>query len=259
MAKREETLMQPELETELLAPEEKKQSKTQKIITWLVLISLILSIGFAVIRLIQSPTDGTDLGEKHKSDYILMIVQCLLGIGAMMLPAALGRRWRLEFPSLMVILYVVFLYAAVYLGEVRSFYYKYKNFDSVLHASSGAMLGALSFSVVQLLNRSSRVKLSPAFVAIFAFTFASTLGIFWEFYEYTVDGLLGLNMQKFLMEDGTPMVGRAALRDTMKDFMVNSIGSGAMSIIGYISLKYQKGWVEKLIIWRREPKKEKDK
>lgn len=231
----------------------KPQSRALTMIAWIVFLTLIASIVFTVIRLIQSPIAGDEPGEKAKSDYILMIVQCTLGIVAMLLPGWLGKKWKLEIPSLMLILYIVFLYAAIYLGEVRSFYYRFKNFDMFLHATSGAMLGALAFSFVDMLNRSNSkmIKLSPLFVALFAFTFASTLGIFWEFYEYTLDGLLGLNMQKFLMEDGTPFVGRAALKDTMEDFMINSIGSFTMALIGYISLKYKKGWIEKLLIRKK--------
>ncbi len=231
----------------------KKPSKALEIISWLVFISLVASIVFTTIRLIQSPIEADEIGEKAKSDYILMILQCILGIVALLLPGWVGRKWKIEIPSIMLIFYIVFLYAAVYLGEVRSFYYKYQNFDMLLHGFSGAMLGALAFSFVDILNRSSSkmIKLSPLFVAVFAFTFASTLGIIWEFYEYFMDGLFGLNMQKFLMEDGRPFVGRAALKDTMEDFMINTVGSLSMSIIGYISLKYKKGWIEKLVIRKK--------
>ena len=34
----------------------------------------------------------------------------------------------------------------------------------------------------------------------------------------------------------------------MKDIIVDAIGALVMSTIGYISLKYKKGWVEKLTI-----------
>lgn len=50
------------------------------------------------------------------------------------------------------------------------------------------------------------------------------------------------------LEDGTPFLGRLALRDTMKDLIVDTIGAAVMSVIGYISLKHQKGWVEKLLL-----------
>lgn len=233
----------------------KSESKVLHIISWIVFLTLVGSIVFIVVRLIQSPIAGDELGEKTKSDYVLMILQCVLGIVAMLLPGWVSRRWKLEIPSLMVILYVVFLYAAIYLGEVQSFYYRFKNFDMLLHATSGAMLGALAFSFIDVLNRSQTqmLKLSPLFVALFSFMFAATLGIFWEFYEYGMDGIFGLNMQKFLMEDGTPFVGRAALKDTMGDFMINSIGSAVVAVIGYISLKYKKGWVEKLLIRKEKP------
>ena len=123
-----------------------------------------------------------------------------------------------------------------------------KNWDNILHTFSGAMIGALGFSIVTLLNKTEKVpmELSPLFVALFSFCFAVTLGVVWEFYEYTFDGLLGLNMQKFALENGTPLIGRAALADTMMDLVVDAVGAFIMSVIGYISLKYNKGWIERL-------------
>ena len=59
-------------------------------------------------------------------------------------------------------------------------------------------------------------------------------------------------MQKFALEDGTALVGRDALWDTMKDIIVDTVGALVMSVIGYISLKYKKGWVEKLLLHRRK-------
>jgi uncharacterized membrane protein YjdF len=127
----------------------------------------------------------------------------------------------------------------------------------ILHGFSGGMLGALAFSFVRLLNNSDRVQveLNPLFTAIFAFCFSITLGVFWEFYEYTFDGMLGLNMQKFLMEDGTAFIGREALNDTMQDLITDAFGALFTSLIGFISLKYKKGWVEKVLL-KRQPLKD---
>ena len=36
--------------------------------------------------------------------------------------------------------------------------------------------------------------------------------------------------------------------NTMKDLIVNTIGALFMSIAGYISLKYKKGWIDKFLI-----------
>ncbi|MCI9273138.1 MAG: hypothetical protein HFE39_04175 [Clostridiales bacterium] len=226
----------------------------RNILSAVVFLSLILSIVFLVIRLFIAPGSEQDHAsyERTKSDYVLMLLQCSLGVLAMILPGLISKRMRIEIPSVMYILFVIFLYCAIYLGEVRNFYYNISNWDTILHGFSGAMLGALGFSFVALLNKSDRVpiNLSPLFVVIFAFCFAVTLGVFWEIYEFSFDGLLGLNMQKAYLEDGTALVGRTALMDTMKDLIVDAVGAMITCIIGYISLKYKKGWIEKLQIKR---------
>jgi uncharacterized membrane protein YjdF len=99
------------------------------------------------------------------------------------------------------------------------------------------------------------VELNPLFTAIFAFCFSMTLGVFWEFYEYFVDGMLGLNMQRFLQEDGTALIGREALCDTMQDLITDAIGALFTSFVGYVSLKFKKGWVEKVMLYKH-PKEE---
>ena len=52
-----------------------------------------------------------------------------------------------------------------------------------------------------------------------------------------LDGLLGLNVQKFMLEDGTMLVGRAALRDTMEDMIVDAVGAFTMCVLGYLNIK----------------------
>ena len=222
-----------------------KQWNWSKILSMFVFASLLVSAIFVAVRLVLAPSqpDGSNF-ERLKSDYVLMLVQCVLGMVVLLLPSVIARRLKIEIPSGMMILFVIFLYCAIYLGEVRSFYYHIQSWDTVLHWFSGAMIGALGFSFVALFNNSERipVNLSPFFVAAFAFCFAVTLGVFWEFYEYSFDGLLGLNMQKFALEDGTQLVGRAALQDTMKDLVVDAVGA----------LKHKKGWIEKFQIIRKK-------
>ncbi len=228
----------------------KNKINWQKILSYFVIITLISTIIFLVFAINKAPTviDPKEPFVRIKSDYALMLSQCILGVVAMLLPGMLEHKLKIEIPSNMLILYTIFLYFAIYLGEVKSFYYNVSNWDNILHTFSGAMLGALGFSIVTLLNKTERVpmNLSPVFVALFSFCFAVTLGVVWEFYEFTFDGLLGLNMQKFALEDGTQLIGRTALTDTMIDLFVDSVGALIISIIGYVSLKYNKGWIEKL-------------
>lgn len=232
----------------------KKKINWEKATFWFVFVTLIASTIFSLVNVIMAPSKPIS-GEKFtklRSDYVLMLIQCIMGMLIMFLPSIIERRWRINIPSFMHIVFVFFLYAAIYLGEVRSFYYKIPHWDTVLHTFSGAMIGALGFSVVKLLNDSEKVQinLSPLFVAAFAFSFALAIGALWEIYEFSFDKLLGLNMQKFALEDGTLLVGRAALADTMKDLIVDSLGALATSIAGYISLKFKKGWLEKFEVTR---------
>ncbi|EKY25825.1 hypothetical protein [Clostridium celatum] len=228
----------------------KRKINWQKILNYFVMLSLISTIVYLIYAIAKAPTimNPNEPFVRIKSDYVLMLTQCILGVVAMLLPGMLKHRLRIDIPSNMLILYTIFLYCAIYLGEVKSFYYNVPHWDTILHTFSGAMLGALGFSFVTLLNKTEEVpmNLSPLFVVIFSFCFAVTLGVVWEIYEFTFDGVLGLNMQKFALESGEALIGRAALVDTMKDLIVDALGAFIMSIIGYISLKYKKGWIEKL-------------
>lgn len=234
----------------------KKKKNVKEIIAKIVFISFVIPLGYIVYKIITSPVSN-DLhieNIKVKSDYVLMLIQCLLGIVALFIPSIISKKWKISIPSTMYMIYIIFLYAAIFLGEVRDFYYRIPHWDTILHTFSGAALGALGFSVVNLLNKQEKLKvnLSPFFVALFSLCFAITMGVVWEIYEFSFDGLLGLNMQKFALENGVNLVGRAALTDTMKDLIVDSIGALTTSILGYISLKYKKGWIDKLLITENE-------
>ena len=230
---------------------EKKKLEWKSVIGFVLLITLVFSIVYAIIRIVVSPSDalGGQAHEKLKSDYVLMLIQCILGLIVMMIPSIIERRWSIDIPNYMEILYFAFLYCAIYLGEVRNFYYLIPYWDTILHAFSGAMLGALGFTVVSMFNDAERIKiqLSPVFVALFAFCFALAAGAIWEIYEFTADGLLSLNMQKFALEDGTLLLGREALADTMKDIIVDAVGALVVVIVGFFTIKREglKEWPHK--------------
>ena len=104
----------------------------------------------------------------------------------------------------------------------------------MLHGFSGAMLGALGFVLVDFLNREQHVKvsLSPFFVSLFALSFAVMIGVLWEIYEFSFDALLGLNMQKHSTASGLPLVGSAALCDTMSDLIIDTLSALTVAVIG---------------------------
>ncbi len=218
---------------------ESTKSRWKKGIFWFVFVSLVLSIIYAAVMLSVAPDDSANTEYRQKSDYVLMLLQCAAGAVIMFLPMMLERKLKFEIPDSMEILFFVFLYGAIYLGEVRSFYYRFENWDTILHTFSGGMLGTLGFSVVNRLNRSKNVKinLSPLFVSLFAFCFAAAVGVLWEIYEFTFDGILGLNMQKFRLESGEMLIGREALTDTMEDLIVDALGALVMSVVGFFAIR----------------------
>ena len=189
---------------------------------------------------------------EHKGDYLLLLVQCILGIVLLFIPSIAARRLKVTLSSWMMVVYVIFIYCALYLGEVHMFYYRVPHWDTLLHLSSGVLLGILGYTLVSFLNNSDKipVALSPLFVAIFIFSFSMAIAVLWEIYEFTFDAILGLNMQKFALEDGTPLVGNRALQDTMKDFIAATIGALVFSIIGFFGVKKKSGWLSKLSLKR---------
>jgi len=143
------------------------------------------------------------------------------------LPSIIKRQFHIHYPSEFEILIVLFIYASMYLGEIHSFYYRFWWWDIMLHTLSGVIIGAIGFSLVYIFNTEENVaiKLSPLFVAIFSFCFATSMGALWEIYEFFMDSIFGLNMQK------------SGLVDTMWDLIVDALGALVMSVLGYLYLK----------------------
>ena len=221
-------------------------------VVWFVFCTLLASTLYITIRLILAPSGSAsaDQDTRAKGDYVLMLLQCIIGLVVMLLPGILQRKLKIAIPSGMLVASAIFLYCGIYLGEVHYFYFRIPHWDTLLHSFSGIALGAIGMSIVGLLNKSESVpiSLSPAFVAIFAFCFAVSIDVIWEIYEFAVDTFANLNMQKYMLESGEILIGRAAIMDTMKDLIVDVLGALVISIIGYVSIKQKEGWLERMQI-----------
>ena len=71
-----------------------------------VLLSFILPLGYLVVRIVSH--GGTE-EVRSREDYVLMLLQCLLGIAAIVLPLRLIRQKTLQIPRVMLVLYIAFL------------------------------------------------------------------------------------------------------------------------------------------------------
>ena len=162
--------------------------------------------------------------------HVFLVAAVMIGI---LVPELLRRRVNVEIPSEIQIAAALFIFATLFLGEVRDYYERIWWWDLALHGSAGLLLGLLGFLVVYALNESRNVELSmrPSFVALFAFLFSLGIGTVWEIFEFSMDRLFGLTMQK-------PMLGDpSGLSDTMWDLIVDAIGAGIVSIAGWRYMK----------------------
>lgn len=216
---------------------------------------------------------------------------CVLTLLLLVVPSFVQITMKVELPTTLEIIILVFIFAAEILGEIREFYLVFPFWDSVLHTLNGFLAAAIGFSMVDLLNRSEKMvfKLSPLFTAIVAFCFSMTIGVIWEFFEFGMDWLFGYDMQKdtvihtirsvMLDPEGrnipteinniTSVVLNGkdlglggyldiGLMDTMKDLMVNFVGALIFSVIGYFYVKNRgKGSVARRFIPRKK-KEERD-
>ncbi|MGM9521130.1 MAG: hypothetical protein ACI3VB_01455 [Oscillospiraceae bacterium] len=215
-----------------------RNKRAQRIIFMAVLLAFAVTMVYLIIRVILMALGHESPSGRSIPEYFLMIGQCIVGLVLLFLPSFVAKKLTFSIPSSLYVVYAVFLYFAIYLGEIGNFFYRVPYWDVMLHGFSGVSLGALGFSVVTFLNRDERIRmsLSPLFVAFFSFCFAVAMGALWEICEFTIDGILGVNMQKFALQDGTKLIGRSALMDTMKDLIVDSVGALISTIAGYFTI-----------------------
>ena len=171
-----------------------------------------------------------------------LLGQVTAGIVLALLPLLLERLFHFQFPPILKLIFELFILGSVLLGTGMQFY-NIPYWDKFLHLFSAAMLAGLGMAIFCALTPQERLKAtSPLLIALFAFTFGATIGVFWEFYEFTFDGLLGLNMQRY-MAHGVLLAGRAALMDTMGDLFADVFGSLALSVFAYFQVKKDVKWL----------------
>jgi hypothetical protein len=207
---------------------------------------LIFSFIYGIAGIVFSAIGKTSIFVRSNREYIKISLQCILGLVLVFLPSALEHRFKITFSNEMHILFVLFLYGAIILGEVSGYYRKFYHWDTLLHTLSGVMLSSFGFCIIDIINKSKKVNLglSDWFMSFFSFCFAIMLDTFWEIIEFIMDTFMDLNMQQYILPDGTVLVGHYAVVDTMKDLIVDAIGALIISIIGYVILKRRKNNVD---------------
>ena len=88
---------------------------------------------------------------------------CLLTLILFALPTMLERKLDIDLPNTLEVIILLFIYAAEILGEIGAYYVTFPHWDTVLHTINGFLCAAIGFSLLDILNRNSRVRfhLSP--------------------------------------------------------------------------------------------------
>ena len=205
------------------------------------------------------------LGDWHN------VFLCGLSLLLMFIPFFLRNTFKINFPSVLEIAVFVFVFAAEILGEMANFYGHIPFWDTMLHTVTGFLAAAVGFGIIDLLNtHSNRLNMTPLFVALVSFCFSMTVGVLWEFGEYSVDCLLRFDTQKDRIvteissvklhpdgkneevkidgitnsvlygEDGEELARieggmlDIGLHDTMKDMFVNMLGAVVFCVLGFL-------------------------
>lgn len=70
---------------------------------------------------------------------------CILTLLLLLAPAFVQVRFRIELPSALEVIVLVFVFAAEILGEISSFYEIFPFWDTVLHTMNGFLAAASAF------------------------------------------------------------------------------------------------------------------
>ena len=195
---------------------------------------------------------------------------CLLTLVLLIVPSMIQVEFKIELPTTLEIIILVFIFSAEILGEIQSFYIVFPAWDTILHTLNGFLAAAIGFSLVDILNNNKRLqfKMSPIFMALVAFCFSMTIGVLWEFFEFGMDNIVGTDMQKDTIVQSITSVALdptnsnrpitingihdviinekalglggyldIGLIDTMEDLIVNFVGAAVFSIFGYFYVK----------------------
>jgi len=140
-------------------------------------------------------------------------------------PLLFQRFYHVRIPVFFTSAIIVFTYSTLFLGEIGNFYERLWWWDVLMHGGAAIGFGLIGFIMIFMLFRGNRYAAPPIALAWFAFCYAMTIGVLWEIFEFGMDQIFGLNMQK------------SGLADTMYDLIVDTFGAFVGAAAGFFYLK----------------------
>lgn len=112
----------------------------------------------------------------------------------------------------------VFICVGCVIGTSLNLHTDLEFMDIILHTFAGVLSQSFMFELIPLVNGKKR-ETGPAARALFSFTSALSILVAWEIYEFTMDRLYGMVMQRSFY------FTEAGLTDTMWDLINGTIGA----------------------------------
>ena len=141
------------------------------------------------------------------------------------LPIAYANRFDIKIPTRFATAVVVFIFATLFLGEIKDFYERVWWWDVIRHTGSAVAFGLAGFFLIFMLFEGDRFAAPPLAISFLSFCVAMAIGGIWEIFEFAIDPAFSMNMQK------------AGLVDTMWDLIVDAGGALFATITGFLYLK----------------------
>ena len=135
----------------------------------------------------------TALNNRFESTFVAVLSLILL-----LLPTMVEEVLSLKLPSAFETVLLLFVFCANILGEIGEWYTRFAFWDDLLHGISGFLFAAVGISLVAFFCRqeAKQIVFSPLLLSIIALCFSVTVGVVWEFFEFSCDALLHTDMQK---------------------------------------------------------------
>lgn len=179
---------------------------------------------------------GVSAAMSEEKDFV-PVLQCAVAALLLHIPFLFEHFLKIAIPKFMKAVFYLFLIGSILCGTVFSFFYTVPHWDDLMHFISGTLSGFFGYVLLRHIFRGREEMISPLFAALFAVCFTMLVGSVWEIYEYAADGIAGLNMQRFMTQEGAALSGRAALYDTMKDLIVDFCGALVSGVLVFIHRK----------------------
>lgn len=133
-------------------------------------------------------------------------------------------------------------------GFIFRFYEVFNYYDTIVHFLNGGIIVLIAFVIIKFLAKDSNEKGQIPVMIFIAILVSISLGTIWEIYEFAVDLIIdGSNMQRWAFV-GTlvPKVGQEALKDTMVDLTVDTLGAILAGLLIFLDFKNNSKYINKI-------------